>query len=306
MIRSDPIYPKEYEFNNLVSSSERIVLSDPSISCISHFESKGDILVCTKNSSIVTIVDDETFLKTKEIKFEKLQSAKTICVSKDEEIFIADCKARKIFVYDRNFNLLREHDRRQNLLIEDIFSMNIDNTEKHLYISERENHIIRIVECKNCNRVLEEIKFELPSFIKIFDDRLLVISGIFYDDMSGFMPEELRVKKGESAIHILEKRTWASLRKISFKNWLDLRGIWIDDNLNIYTTAFEVQRLSRTVLKFSHNSRTLYKLGKNGEIVEKKCLNINYVADFVFINKHLVCLHEKDPHALLVIEFGVS
>jgi hypothetical protein len=141
---------------------------------------------------------------------------------------------------------------------------------------------------------MTQYKIDSPGQIQIVNDKLIIISENDYEHNKN--TGRLRITKGSNSLFILNKNTMDIVKKIKLDDWFDPCGLFIDQNFNIYTTAFELDHE-----KYISTYRLLYKFDPNGVLLTKtKLENIENFSDMIVFDRKLYfCYYDS----LKCIEF---
>ena len=196
-----------------------------------------------------------------------------ICVNSNFEIFIGDNQVRCIFVFDSNWKFLRKIAENAS---SGFFDMDIDNERNEIFIANLFNSQIVVVDEINGN-LCRKINIPTPTYLRLGKDKLFVVNTDY--------------------IYVLNKISFEVFQTIKLEFTDYIYGLYIDENLNIYTTAYEIDvnsKRSREVTLFIIRSSDKHILKK----VKTSLLQVNDIAYYngiiYFLNDTHIDLYEYD------------
>ncbi len=269
--------------------------SHPTAQCIArmvYLENKDELVICDSDGKTLKIYDSTTQSFITQINPDRLLDCPVaICTNINENIFVGDYTHSKIFVYDDYFEFLRSFGEG---IIQKPFYMTSDPENGDIYVCDKKNNVITVWNSQTSEH-LHDITCNSPTHSKILNDQLIVACGIDFDFNRGSLKLK-RLIKGENCVFILNKRTRESVKTIKFNSWFDLRGLCVDEYMNIYTTAHEINE------KFITNESFLYKFDLNGKLLKKFRLQFNHIRDMVmFDNKIIFTLGNRYPQSTTIV-----
>ena len=192
----------------------------------------------------------------------------SICVdSIKNEIFVSDIELSKVFIFDKNLELLRTL---SNSLIKIPSAIRLDYNSKKLYIGDYTNNLITIWESESCNFV-EKIEIESPAYIELSEKCIYVLNSS--------LPCLEEKQKVLNCIFILEKVAPNEiLQKIKLANWQNPSGLLIKNEF-IFTVSNEISTFSTN----NTDNLYLYVFNKYGYCVQKTKLNQHEVINDLLI-----------------------
>ncbi len=224
---------------------------------------KKVLLMCNTNGSF-----DINF-KLKHL----LDSPVTICTNSKNEIFIGDSK--KVVVFDSSITSLRKFNIRYKAPVD----MTFDEDSQNLFIANRNIGMITVLNNLNgeCNG---EFSIEKPYSVRVNLKYLFVLTN---ED------NEINSKnKLMNGIFIFNKSNFSVVKIIKLEEWKDPKGLYLDRDCNILTTAFEIKenKISET--------RYFYIFDFNGNFIHKKGSDILSLVDLLIIDrKYLFIIDNK-------------
>jgi hypothetical protein len=210
----------------------------------------------------------------------------------DEVIFVSDDEAKKVFLFDSSFKLIKTIGNDLN------FVNYISVDSKNLYVSHGID-IVSIIYLNEC-RLITKLKIERP-FQSTSDLNKLYIVSNFDGEWDEENRKVNKIKNG-NYINIISKFNFNIIKKIQFVNWLLPRSIYLSNDGNIYTTAFELDNNNN----YSKNKYLLQINKENNKIMNKIELNdIDMFYDSIYLNnKIILCFVNLDKgNEMRIIEF---
>jgi hypothetical protein len=149
-----------------------------------------------------------------------------------------------------------------------------------LYVTDFENNQISSWNSES-GKYISQYKIDSPGQIQINNDKLIIISENDYEHNKS--TGRLRITKGSNSLFILNKNSMDIVKKIKLDDWFDPCGLFIDQNSNILTTAFELDHE-----KYISTHRLLYKFDASGNFLSKTKLDhIENFSDMVAFDRKL-------------------
>ena len=249
-----------------------------------------------------------------------------ICVNKRNEIFIGDYIDKNIFVFDENFNLLRKFG--NETLIESS-SFAIDDYEDNAAVNSENETIsdktsLLFVTSKFMNTVtvwnsdtgefVNKFKINKPEYIQISDKKLFIVGRVnnsnIYTLSQHLSDANKNIIYSANCIYIVNKITFDMIHTIQLDNCYDLKGLFVDNNLNIFTFGKEYryddtnynenERVFNNFL--TTKSRYLYVFNERTGYCSQRTLidGLHDLSDFIVIrNKLIICYRDT----IKIIEF---
>jgi hypothetical protein len=217
-----------------------------------------------------------------------------LCVGKNDELFIAECSINNVIVYDHKLNFLRQLNTQEKL--REALKMKIDliETKNLLYISHKNHDKITVWNSQRGNLV-DTIKIKAPSCMEFSQDFLYVLSYTEWDrdEQTGKL---VNLQKDTNCIFILDKFNYETVDKIMFDYWLQPFGLYLDKNINIITTAYELNENNEV-----SNDRFLYVISQTGDLLNKIMFEHTRGArDLIFFDDKMFRCYKK---SIKMIEF---
>jgi DNA-binding beta-propeller fold protein YncE len=231
------------------------------------------------------------FIKTLEMPKLLGTRPSALCFNSKNELFIGDSRKRKILVFNKKHEFVREFG---DNTIKKPDSMIIDEITNILYISDYENNQISLWNTETCS-LLTQFKVDSPAQMHLNKDFLYVISEGDYDFIKS--TGKLRITKGSNCIFILNKQTYQLYDTIKLDNWFDCAGLHLDKNGNLITTAYELDSD-----KYVSAYRMLYVFNSNGKLQNKIPTNIDYFSDMLFVDDKKIAFCAYDKFKLIELE----
>lgn len=303
---------KTYQYDNCLSlirmkfinNSECILASDRRYKTLNLIDKNGNFIKLVK-------------------KMEHLTEPFALCVSKMNKIYVGDHVDKKIIVFDQEFNCVNEF-HNENLI--ESSSIAIDEYDDHdqhetgsLYVTSKFMNTITVWNSVN-GAYITKFKINKPEFINVLDEHRLVVIGRQNNNSNNatnyFLADTTSVDNkniiySSNCIFIVNKHTFDIMNKICLNNWFDLKGLYIDHNLNIYTCAKEYEeqfnnnitnnefRINNVQVK---NFRYLYVFHeKSGYCLQKTKIELLSEANDMLIYKNKAFFCHRDM--VKIVEF---
>lgn len=209
----------------------------------------------------------------------------SICSNSRSEIFLHDWEKKEIIKFDSNMKCLGHLGDRKIL---NVSYMAIDNdNESVLYISHYIDNKITIWNLID-SKLVHSIDIDSPEYMQINRNKIYVTSHCdaeYVDEKK----ELKQIKNGSNCIFIINKNSYAVVCTIRLDDWVELRGLYIDENSNIITTAFKLDEK-----KIRSDFRYLYTLNERKNIYSTIYLNnIEVLSDMLVLgNKFFFCISD--------------
>jgi hypothetical protein len=237
---------------------------------------KNQILITDlKDKSIkkVTLNGQEIFSESNgNINF---QSPYSICINSLNEICVYDWHLNSLFLFDENSEQVSE------LNLNNYFKngkklvnfMTFDpQNPSFLYFTNTSENKVTLVDLKH-KKFLDEKHLDSPYDIKLDNKNIYLTSSTSYS-YDSVIKRIGKIVTGSNCIFILNKRNFQPVRTIKHPNWTKPKGLHVDCNGFIWTTAFKNDDVD--VLN-------LFILNQNGEIINSIRLNFKVFSDFFLI-----------------------
>lgn len=202
-----------------IKSNKPLNLPAKRLTRMTYLPSRRRILYCDSDANLILVTDSYgSFLNKTTL--EQLKKPHSICVSsaRKHEIYIADNELGRIFVYDIQFKFKREL---ETLKLHKPFEMTCDNEQNDvLMITHEEKNELLVINGDNGEIIHTKSNIEKPTYVKCKSDNIFIISNL-------------------DTIIILRKDTYDTLTQIKFDNWCNIRGLYINNKNQIFTTSYE-------------------------------------------------------------------
>ena len=229
------------------------------------------VLLDTWKKSLIKYDVDGKFKQKFKLK-QYLNSPFAICSNSKNEIFVADTK--RVHVFDNNLNRVRRLDIKYHFSTEIAF----DDETENLYIAH-ENEVS--VWNKN-GALIGKFCVEMPNNIRVNSTYVFVLNNINENSVN-------EKRKLKNCIYLFEKSNSSLVRTIKIDDWIDPKGLYIDRNSYIITTAFGI--VNKNELS---NSRYFYVFDFEGNCILKKESNLSLLVDFIIIKRTNIFAIEAD------------
>lgn len=255
------------------------------------YSRKQQIIYAVDNDtcSIKILTSNGAFLN--EINHEYLLKPWAICLDNDE-IYIGDQGRHEILVFSLNVNNAKLTRKFGKGIVKLPSAIKVDTrfeAKRILYVSDWSNNEITIWNCKNGD-LLHKLDVDSPSQIEIKDNKLFIVSTI-----NGFITTPNRklqwITKGSNCIFVVDLVTFKIKFNLGLEYWLKLRGLQIDDDLNILVSAYELNDKNEV-----SSNRYLFSFDQTGHLIDKIRFTNNGVDcnDLILIGNKLVsCYADK-------------
>ena len=231
-------------------------------------ELKGLIHIFDLNGTLIDSVNPDNILH------QPLGLFVSINENEEEEIYVGDFIQHKIFVFNSNFDLLKQFGDDDKLKIPQFLAMDFSNVEKEkkLFISDTENDEITVWDIES-GKFIDKIEIASPFNIKFTDEFLFVVGCVNSIEVE----DKIEITKGFNGIFVFNKISPHNLiRKIEFNNWIASSGLHIDCNMNLYTVAYEM------VGNIKSKFKTLFIFDLDGKNIKKIYLeNVQAIGDLL-------------------------
>ena len=265
---------------------------------LAHVKENGQILVTDPESSSIRIIDENGNYDKAVYPNEFLQKPGAMCINRKNEIFIVDMCLEKIFVFDKDLNYLREFgDSRLQCTSHMIIDIDI------IYMTSFLNNNLTVWN-SNTGEFLNQMSLNSPlsSAIAPCHDRIFVISAI---DV-GFFSREYTAQislNNDNCIFMIDKISLEILNTIDISNYIQPKGLMIDESLNFYITAAEIEQVNTNETNAKKPSRHLIKFNEKGDFLQKTLLELEDTFQVIFFEKKLLISRGFRTPQLYLIEF---
>lgn len=268
-----------------------------------------------KNIAIISLKTNKLLLFNPN---KELKGPAALCIDETKSIlYVADYNLFKIFAYKIDYDINHDNIEKSYLLTKineintgdiNIDSIEIDSIYNFLYVSDTTRNNISNWSLNKCLKI-NEVKVETPSIMRIKHERLFVTSFTEPDItikkcnkkqkiITNQSAELVKTKRGANCIFIFNKLTFELLNKISFSNWFNPRGLYIDNKMNIFTIALDIVDKTFTETEY------LYIIDStNNKLLNKFDLCLDNIYDFVVCSKQIICIREEAKPSVLVANF---
>ena len=209
------------------------------------------------------------------------QSPYCICVNSLHEICVYDQHLNSIFLFDQQF------ERTCDLNLNNYFPSDKQNISfmifdtqnpSYLYFTITSENRVNLVDVK-AKMFLKETHIDSPYDIKVDIQHLYLTSSTSYS-YDSIDKKFGSIMTGSNCIFILNKKSFELVRKIKLLNWVKPKGLHVDLNGFIWTTAFKMDDDSELL--------NLFILNQNGEIINSIKLNFKVFSDFFLIERKIL------------------
>jgi hypothetical protein len=247
---------------------------------------EGKIHILDLNCKYIRSVNISDFLKMPMVMCVQVKE------NGDENIFLTDNIADKVFLFNSSFQLIRTIGNNLNVQYISIDSNN-------LYASQCSDNIVSIFNY-NDGQLKSRLQVERP-FNSTSDLNYVYIVSGFVGERDEDKRKLNKIEKG-NYINIISKLNFKIINKIQLDNWFYPRSIYLSNDENIYTIAHELDNN-----KVWSKNRYLFQINKeNNQIVKKiELIDIEFFSDALYLNnKIIVCgVNKFNWNELRIIEF---
>ncbi len=217
--------------------------------------------------------------------------------NKKKHLYTGDDKNCNIFVFDENMMKIDSIS-----IVPDeisITALEVDSERNLLYVSDDFGDCI-FVWNTSTKTILEKQSVDFPSSMKIKNHLIFVVSGT---EKTKFRKNNKKCKLlsyelGSNCIFVYDRFEWTLKRTIRH-DWLNPRGLHIDDNMNILTVALKISK--QDMVSFSEY---LYVLDENGSLKQMLKLNFDNVYDFSVYNKRILFVRNDALPRICWLDFS--
>lgn len=224
----------------------------------------------------------------------------SICSNKRNEILVHDYAKLKVFVFDDKFKLIKQLANEKLVLS---FDMVTDDQTETLFLS---NYFNRSVTAWNLEtgELKNEVAINAATFLKQKYDKLYVLSAIESELFTQMAKREDKVEYNDNCVYILDKLSFQILKKLNIQTCLHPKGLFVDDQLNIYTSGY-------TIYDNNENPKFLFKYNQKGDFVQRVNLNVSFIFGLtIHQNKLLIFRGITNAHPtetpIYIIEFDTT
>lgn len=212
-----------------------------------------------------------------------------ICSSNEikKKLFVGDCERHEIMVFDDELNLLKRFGRN---LIKYPNSLTVDDDTHLVYVTDYSGNSLDVFNYET-GSLISQITIDSPSHLKLFNDKLYVISGIEVELFKGERRLS-KVTKGSNCVFEVEKKTLKIQSTIKSDKWLSPMGIHLEErNKYLFTAAYYLSTSNQISDYFylfiinSTNGQFLHSLELDG---------IQTIRDFVYTDNKLIICRENE------------
>lgn len=279
-----------YKFQEIIGKNltRMILLNNQTEILISDYEDQSLKLINVTNYKLVKKI----MLKHKYLCFKNMfRNPFALCMNNFNEIFVKD--TTNIFVINATTYKLTKKIANINIITSHIL---VDNENPYyLYVTNDLDSKLYKLNALN-TQVLLTVKIDHPYDIKLSKNLLYITSTVEFNYTNRRIRKLNTIQSGANCVYILNKINFEKLFTIRLENWLEPRGLYVDNNY-ILTLAYKVDLNTKIHSKF----RYLYVLDKYGQIIKEIYLDgIRLFKDFLFLqNKLIFCGY---PSWLKIIE----
>ena len=285
-----PILVKPF-WTKIKSIDEKPFDTEKNLFNISYLKKEDTIVANCVRESTLHIMNLNTN-SISDYKYSKISNAGMMCVGKNDDLFVSESYPhKKIYVFNSKMRL------KEQIYVDSkltIGKMKVDFTDSEypLYMSHTEENKISVWNTES-SKLLRTIDIDEPLFVEFTKDYIYVTSMTNYD--YGKSKELTRIKSGTNGICILNKLSAEFIKTISFDNWLQPFGLYIDANCNLITVAKEIDEKKRIL-----ENRFVYILSETGLLSHKIEIKMGPTNDIKFFDNKML---RTNGSSVEIIEF---
>lgn len=278
--------------------------------CLTYFDSIKQILISDFNDKSFKVIDlNGNFIGSYNPNSVFERPGPIAASNIVKEIYVEDHILEKVFVFDLNFNYLREFGDER---LETPFGMTIDEKAHTIYLSAYLSNAVTIWNTQSGD-FLNEIRINSPTFMEVFNNKLIIMSAT---ETEIFTFDNLTEVTSSNAIYIYNKITLEVLNKIKIANYVHPKGLYIDDKFNIYMTAYDIEMYNNSDNDDSssqltnsddagapYRTRFFYKFNDSGECVQKTHLPLGSIFSMVVVGKKMFAIRGYRTPPIIIIDF---
>ena len=210
----------------------------------------------------------------------------SICINSLNIICVFDLHLNSILVLDENFNQKYAAIQFESGTIVNFMTF-CNQIPNFLYFTNTIENRVCLVDVEN-GAMLKQTSLDAPYDIKVDSCHLYVTSNTSYSYTDMTLKTFGKTITGSNCIFVLNKSSFEIVRVIEHKNWLKPKGLHIDADGFIWTTAFKlVKNEDNDNNLIISQSLYLFILNQNGEILNLISLSIKGFSDFFAIERKL-------------------
>ena len=224
-----------YEFE-LVKSINSFYVPSKSLFTMTYLKSKRKIVITDYMDKSLKVVDINGKFHEQILQLDKIQKPWAINSNSKNEIFVSDFEENGIIKLDSNFKFNCKIGEK---IIRNACYMALDpDNEDVMYITHYIDNKVTVWDTSS-NKLISSFEIDSPEYIQIKKNKIYLSSRTeveLVEDSREFK----RFKRGSNCIFILNKSNYSLIHAIRINEWLDPRGLVVDENNNILTTAFKL------------------------------------------------------------------
>jgi hypothetical protein len=275
-------------FSKICKEKYSKIPSPKSLSSCAYLKNRQQIVICDWKDECLKVVDLNGKYIGKYNANIRFFLPFAICISKKNEIFVAQCFS-SIYVLNSNFELIKEFN---DELIRTPFSIAIDDNNLHLYTSDYYNNIICVFDSET-GEFLNQFEIKKPKHIAIGYENIFVVSKNSINVIAKKEPDN-----NYEIIHVIEFNSWYLPRSI----FIDKIEYCSTDNImKIFTIAYNIDPN-----RHQNTSQTLYLLLINQNdfnCIQKTRLNVCHLNDMCIVDRRLFVITDNQDTPLYIVDF---
>ena len=242
-----------YEYEG-VKSSKSFHVPSKSLFTMVFQKTRRKIVISDYMDKSLKIIDVNGNFQEKISQIGYLEKPWAISSNSKNEIFVTDYEEKGIIKLDANFKFSRKIG---DKTIRNACYMALDpDNEDIMYLTHYIENRVSVWNISD-NKYINSFGIDTPEYIQIKRNKIFLTSRTEVEYIEGRKEFrritegifKLKFKKnlyseflyiGSNCIFVLSKSNYSILNAIRIDEWIDPRGLYVDDNLNILTTAFKL------------------------------------------------------------------
>lgn len=273
-----------YEFDS-IKSSKSFHVPSKSLFTMVFLKTKRKIVITDYMDKSLKVLDINGCFQEKISQAGCLEKPWAISSNSRNDIFITDYEDMGIVKLDSSFKFIRKIGEK---VIRNACYMATDpDNEDIVYLTHYIENRVTIWNVLE-NKFINSFGIDTPEFIQIKRNRIFLTSRTEVEYIEG-RKEFRRIIEGSNCIFVLSKSNYSLLHAIRIEDWIDPRGLHVDDNLNILTTAFKLDENNNR-----SDWRHLFVINERKSSYTSICLSgLEVLSDMLMIeNKLYFCISD--------------
>lgn len=210
-----------------------------------------------------------------------------ICVNKLDQICVHDCSLHRqqLSILNSNFEIIKEI---KDIEWIDMMTFDMNKINKIYTVCD----LIEKLNIKNDKQTCLNFKngtIVSPYNIYVSENKIYITSATHYKYHDNKLRNLNMIISGANCIYVANKFNNEIIQVIHFDNWLDPRGLHVDENLHIWTLAFKLDEN-----KIRSKYRYLFIINMEGLLLKDIYLEtIDWFNDVVLHENKLITCHNN-------------